>query len=70
MREVPVRRYAQDLTLAILFQVMHIDSNVLTAKNNKHKIYRIFKAWKQFSPHQPAFSIREIWHTTALYNIV
>jgi len=31
MRVVPVRRYAQYLTVAVLFQVMHIDPNVLTS---------------------------------------
>jgi hypothetical protein len=32
VREVPVRRHAQDLKVAVLFQVVYIDPKALTAK--------------------------------------
>lgn len=48
MREVPVRRYVQDLIFAVLFQLMHIDPNVLTAKITNIKSTEFVKRGNSF----------------------
>jgi len=48
MREVPVCRCAQDLRVAVLFQVMHIDPKVLTAKITNIKSTEFLKHGNSF----------------------
>lgn len=64
MREVSVCRYAQDLTVAVVFQVMHVEPNVLTAKITNNKSREFVKLGNIFSS-----STCISWGTTAFYII-
>jgi hypothetical protein len=55
MTEVPVRRYARDFKVAVLFQVMHIDPKVFTPKITNIKSIEFVERGNSFLLINPYF---------------